>query len=120
MDRATLTVTRADGSIEVDQESDAYGILCAKAQGLVRSLANLDGRRVHTRHVAALIVQAPRAAGSLQATTTLAIPSDPELAGGMLFAALMSVRTHNPGALAALVRRLEDAGFTNPTGALSP
>lgn len=116
---ARMVVERRDGTVETDPDTDAYSLLIHRTVGSIKSIANLDKARVHTKHVLALIVSAPKA-GSFDTTTTLAVPIDPELGGALAFAALMSLRKHNPGAFEVALRRLRDAGVAGTPPLVSP
>ena len=108
---ATLTVKRADGTIEYDGDTDAYALHVEHVRARVRSLAQLPEARYHSRHVASLFVTAPRLTlGDIELTPTVLTPSDPEISGALVFGGLMAMRAHDPAGFAVVMRRLRESG----------
>lgn len=110
----SLIVERTDGRIEVDAGTDPYVPMIARARGALRSLGDLATRTVHSHHVVGLLAWAPaqRGARELNIKTTLVAPvRDPELAGVLAFAGLDTLRRTSPAVFAALMRRIQDAGW---------
>lgn len=110
---ATMVVERLDGRIETDSETDAYALLVARARGAVKQLGEIKPGQLHSRQVIGLVTETPGIRpGGLETKTTLVMPTDPQLGGALLFAGLLKMREHSPGAFAEAMRRLRDAGLT--------
>lgn len=109
-----MRVQRADGRIEFGAGVDGFALLTEQARSAIISLDRLDDARINSRHVCALLVEAPPAVRGLETQSTTLVPKDPVLGGAMLFAGLVAARKTSPAAFAECMRRLRDAGLVSP------